>query len=244
MIEYTIYSPSYKRSDVCITHKLFEGFDNFYYVVRQEEEDLYKKHNIPLKIIPKNSVKDIATTRNYILKNRKTKYIIMVDDDIQKFEWNYKRQFKILDSNKLKHIFNYAFEMAESCNAGLWGMNLQRDPKLYRTMTPFSFSRPVLGPFVALLDDSLEYDESLPLKEDYDFFIQQMNKYRKALRFNFLSYLADHYELKGGCQTYRTRDKEIEQNNLLIKKWGSKIIKSNFQNEGSLNMNIQLGMGI
>ena len=72
----------------------------------------------------------------------------------------------------------------------------------------------------------LRYDETLPLKEDYDMVLQTMNKYRRALRSNFLNFnFAQHTNI-GGCATYRTVEREKAQFELLRKKWGSRIVRT------------------
>jgi hypothetical protein len=233
-----IYSPSYRRSDVAITHKLFPP-GRFTYVVREEEYHLYEKLGVDVLSIPPGSVKDIASTRNWILNNKKHKYIIMVDDDIKAFYWIYKRNKISLNPEKLCEQLENGFQLGIDSKSGVWGMNLQTDPMMYRISTPFSFNSPVLGPFVGIIDDSLRYDESLPLKEDYDFFLQQLRKHRKALRVNYLSYDADHLKLKGGCQSYRSDELEKSQNELLIKKWGNSIIDFNPRNPDSINLVIK-----
>jgi hypothetical protein len=234
-MKFKIYSPSYKRNDVAITHKLF-NHENFCYVVREEEANFYKHLGVHIKIIPKGKVKDIATTRNWILENKDSEYVVMVDDDIKNFYWTKKRIRTPISKEELTFQIENGFQLAEDCGSGLFGMNLQCDPMFYRISTPFSFNAPVLGPFIGILDTSLRYDENLPLKEDYDYFIQQLRKHRKIIRANFLTYDADHLKLKGGCQTYRNEELEKKQNELLIKKWGTDVIDFNPRNPESINL--------
>lgn len=181
-------------------------------------------------------VKDIATTRNWIIDNKDSEYVIMVDDDMTRVIWLLKRTRSELSQDQLYHLFDQMFSLCEDANIGLWGMNPIDDPIAYRIYNPFSFDSVVLGPFVAIRDTTIRYDESLPLKEDYDFYLQHLHKRHKVLRANFLMYIVDHQKLAGGCQTYRTRAKEIEQNKILEKKWGSHIIKANYRNPESINM--------
>jgi hypothetical protein len=99
------------------------------------------------------------------------------------------------------------------------------DKSAYRENTPFSYLSPILGTFCGIFSDSvIRYDERFSLKEDYDFFLQHVNKYRGAMRFNAYQYIVDHKKLAGGCATYRNMQKEIEQFNLLKRKWGEDIV--------------------
>ena len=247
-MKWAIYSPSYRRDQIAITHKLFDHplfNDRFFYVVREEQAEQYRKSiPAPLIKIPQGSVKDIATTRNWILENKQTQYVIMIDDDMVAMQWCLKRHFKRLGPEDLFNLFEMAFQMAEDCHSGIWGVQMLDDPKAYRIYSPVSFSLPILGPFLGILDTSLRYDTSFHLKEDYDFFLQQIKKHRLALRLNYISYIVDHGDKKGGCQSYRTHSQEKAQNRLLQQKWGSKIIRSNTINPGSVNMIIKTGLGL
>lgn len=103
----------------------------------------------------------------------------------------------------------------------------------YRTYTPFGFSKYIGGPLQCFIKgNDCWYDETLPLKEDYDMTLQQCNKYRGCLRLNFLTYNVKQSEQKGGCASYRTLIREKEQFDLLQKKWGSGIVREDKSNKG------------
>lgn len=242
MSDWMVYCPSYKRSKIAISHKLFQK-EMFTYVVREEEKDLYSHLGVNLMTIPKDAgVKDISTTRNWILNNKKTKYLVTVDDDMKSLYWIKQRKYYELNQFDIIKMIEVGFQLSEDCGAGLWGLNVLVDPMAYRQNMPISFSKVILGPFMGILDSDLKYDERLPLKEDYDFFLQQLNKHRKCVRLNMFSYQVDHQKLEGGCQTYRSLEREEEQNILLRQKWGSNIIKDNHLNPDSINMIIRPGI--
>lgn len=205
-------------------------------MVRESEAEQYRQKNVELMVIPDGAVKDIATTRNWILDNRTSDYVVMVDDDMKKVCWMLRRQPIPLKPEEISQTLCQAFQLAIDCGAGLWGMNCVGDPKAYSINKPFSFSTVVLGPFFGVLDFSIRYDERFSLKEDYDFFLQHLLKSRKVLHLAYLSYVVDHQKLAGGVQTYRNREREEAQNRLLQEKWGSKIVKDNFYAKDSINM--------
>jgi len=72
---------------------------------------------------------------------------------------------------------------------------------------------------------TLRYDETLYLNEDYDFYLKTVMKHRKVLRFNKYYYTADHLDKKGGCGAYRMKKHEIEQAEVMVKRWGAKIFR-------------------
>lgn len=242
-IDYRVYCPSYRRGHSALSHLLFPK-QLFSYVVEEEEAEKYAHFGVDVMAIPERPVKNIATTRNWILDNKKSNYVIMVDDDLTRVDWCLNRKLTKVGVEALQQQIENAFIMAEDCGAGMWGMNVQRDPKMYRTHCPFNFSLVILGPFSAILDTSLRYDERLFLKEDYDFCLQQIHKHRKVLRLNYLSYSADHQKMAGGCQVYRTDGEEERQRKLFQKKWGSEIVLKNNINKGSINMVVKTRMGM
>lgn len=81
------------------------------------------------------------------------------------------------------------------------------------------------GSFMGFVDCDCKFDEGLPLKEDLDISLQVMNKYRKLLRINFVHLVKKDNRNLGGCADYRTIEREKEQFELLLKKWGSKIVR-------------------
>lgn len=220
-----ILSPSYRRHSVCTSHKIFG--DDLYYVIRENEYSLYKNITSNLITIPDGLVSNLTNTRNWILNNIDHKYILMVDDDYKSVIWNLKRNLKKLSINEIIDVIENGFSMCDESGIKLWGLNVNSDPMSYTISKPFSFSNMILGPWQGIIKTELRYDETLYLKEDYDFSLQNLKNFRKVLRFNFLSYYVDHESLAGGCQTYRTSENEIEQNNMLLNKWGSDIIKYN-----------------
>lgn len=239
MSPYIAYCPSYKRADTAITHKIFRP-KNFVYVVREEEADAYKKLGRELAIIPSGSVSNISQTRNWILDNSKEQHIIMLDDDMSYLNTIYKRARVHLNPDQIDTMICQMFEFSAAIDTGMWGLNLVDYPMSYAINSPFSFDKPVLGPFSGHVIDELRYDEVLYLKEDYDFFLQKIDRYGSVLRANYVNYVVDHFKLAGGCQTHRTMEDERRQQRLLQEKWGSKIVRYNELNEDSVNMRIRL----
>lgn len=68
-------------------------------------------------------------------------------------------------------------------------------------------------------------DKRIPLKEDYDMTIQQLNKYRRVLRLNKFFYIVKQAEQIGGVAQIRNFKNEQKQLSLLQKKWGSEIVR-------------------
>ena len=77
---------------------------------------------------------------------------------------------------------------------------------------------------MGFVNNELRFDERLPLKDDYDYCLQNLNKYRKILRFNYACMIKKDHGNLGGCADYRTMSREMDQLKLLQKKWANKIV--------------------
>tara|TARA_Y100000004_G_C8951866_1_gene428884 strand:+ start:204 stop:947 length:744 start_codon:yes stop_codon:yes gene_type:complete len=218
-----ILSPSWKRADSCFSHKYIPSLK---YVVCEDQAESYRKNKLPVLICPNSAQGNVSRVRNWILDNVESKHIVIVDDDLHYIgKWIGNKYVKI-SSRDIEDFIAYGFEMAEGFGVKYWGINIMSDKGAYREYTPFSLNNVILGPFGGFVDGfEPRYDETLPLKEDYDLSIQALNKYRKILRINFAHYVCKQHTNIGGCASYRTIQREKEQFDKLQKKWGSKIVR-------------------
>ena len=222
--EISIFAPSYKRSTGCFTQKYIT---KCVYVVAESEAESYLNENHKILVAPDKFQGNLCRIRNWILDNSPTKNVLLLDDDISVFR-RYERNISndITEAHFYEFLEN-AFDMAKQSGARFWGVNCVDDKGSYRENTPFSFNAYIGGPFQAhILEHEIRYDESLPLKEDFDMTLQQLDRYRRVMRFNYIHYFAKMHSNTGGCASYRTLERERKNLELLIKKWGSHIIKT------------------
>lgn len=221
--------PSYKRASQKIITAEYLPFVKVY--VDQSEIKEYQKSNPKIKFIAckKGIQGNISRVRNYILDTEfkaGADVVITLDDDIKFIGYYENNKRQRLDS---KNFLLFAEKYTNLCTefgAHFWGININPDKQCYRENLPFSLLNFIGGPFQAVLkSNKCRYDEALPLKEDYDFTIQNLNKYRRVLRINRFFYEAKQSQQAGGCAVYRNRQTEQEQFDLLQKKWGSEIVK-------------------
>ena len=218
----TIAAPSWKRATSCFSH---EYLPDLQYVVCTDQADGYRERGLPVWECPDSAQGNLCRVRNWIMDNCPTKWLLLIDDDLSALGRFNGHKRKRMSTDEAMDAILAGFELAEEFGVKFWGVNCLPDKGAYREYTPFSLNNYIGGPFQAFIDMDLRYDESLPLKEDYDLTLQVMNKYRKALRINYL-----HYEVKqatntGGCASYRTITREKEQFDLLQKKWGHDIVR-------------------
>lgn len=222
---YDIYIPTYGRAGKMLTHKIFPEA----VIVCPESQLKDYEYSYPaMKFMPcPDSVEgNMAKKRQWIKDNAKKDWFIMCDDDLKFFQGIEDRKPYTLDREHLGHLFLNAFIMAEELGTVLWGINLQTDPMFYKETSPFSLLSVVLGPFSGhIKEKKCKYDYRLPTKEDYDYSLQVLYHYKKILRFNKYAYMASHINNEGGSVSFRRLKLEEDQNILLQKKWGKKVIK-------------------
>lgn len=220
--EAVIVIPSRGRAGSVVTHKLFPGAILF---VAEGERVAYEAEHDVVETHPDAIAGNMAQVRNAIIDRWPDRNIVMLDDDILKFGYFERGQFNELADGGLAELIEAGFVLACDVGAYLWGINLSADRQFYREYTPFSFISPVLGPFTAHRPNPLRYDTRFPLKEDYDFALQHMLRFRKILRLNKYYYYCLHLLNDGGVTAVRTMDREAKQLEALQRKWGADIIR-------------------
>lgn len=232
----SVNAPSYKRPDDVRTLS-YLPFCRIW--VDYKEFDAYKESYPEADIIscPEGVQGNLCRVRNYILKmefERGMDVVLIIDDDftcLRRFEYNeitgYGYETHIItDEEFIPFIEKYSI-IAKDMGAKFWGVNCNSDPMAYRHNTPFSTRSYIGGPFQCFLKGNrCIYDVNLPLKEDYDMTLQQLNMERVVLRVNAYHYLCKQSEQKGGCAAYRNRQREEEQLEALQKKWGWQLLRS------------------
>jgi hypothetical protein len=225
----SICAPSYKRANIVLTKKYLPGIVRYY--VDSKEYNDYKENN-PNEIIIKceDGIQgNISRIRNYILDKEfalGNDAVLIVDDDLKGvYNWENSSK-KLIEKNEFMAFLEKHTILCKEFGFVLWGLNVNEDKQTYKEFTPFNTTNFIGCPFhCTLKESSLRYDERMPLKEDYDMTIQQCNKYRGCLRLNNYFYNAKQSKQVGGAASVRNFEEEKRQLKLLIKKWGSKIVK-------------------
>lgn len=238
-----IISPSYKRAGNVRAVEVFQ--DKLILAVHEFEADDYKKAypDNEIMVMPDDIGGNMAKVRNYIRDHCNCRYLVMIDDDVEEIGYHEDMKRYPIGLIAIMDFLEHGFKIAEDVGTILWGLNLQADPKFYREYSPFSFLAPVLGPFSChIVDDvkHIRYDERLGLNEDYDYALQVAHKYHKIFRNNKYYYIAGHLTGQGGCGAYRVLDEERKQSEIMLKKWGRKVVSYDFKKTTNPRVKIPL----
>lgn len=238
----SVNAPSYKRPNKVLTLD-YLPFCRIW--VDEKEYEGYKNSYPSADIVscPEGVQGNLCRIRNWILKKefeRGMDVVLIIDDDLSAIRYYSQDKdsgFGYIPNIVGKDDFMMFLEkysiIAKEMGAKFWGLNCNSDQMAYRHNTPFSTVSYIGGPFQCFLKGNrCWYDESLPLKEDYDMTLQQLNMERVVLRVNAYHYICKQSENVGGCAAYRNRDREEQQLLALQRKGGSRIVKVDTTNKG------------
>lgn len=229
------FAPSYKRPSKSDTQK---NYPFVKLVVKESEAEEYKKNGNDILTVPDEVQGNVCRVKNYILKTLfDADCVVLMDDDCKGvYRWENQKKVKF-KSEELMEFCEASTNLCMEWGFSFWGLNCVTDKGAYREHTPFSTQKFIGGPFHAHLNNKTLYDESLPLKEDYDITLQHIVFNGGCLRFNFCNYDVKQAEQTGGCATYRNLDREKEQFESLQKKWGKDIVQRDYQSRRSFDFN-------
>jgi len=218
--------PSYRRPKV----KTLEYMPDAKVYVCETEAKEYEDMNYHINLVtmPKGIQGNIARVRNYIIKEelKVSDAVCVVDDDMDYIGYFEDKKSIKLPTDQINSFLEKHTQLCQDFGFYMWGLNVNTDKQCYREYTPFSTLSFVGAPFtVTLRGNNCWYDEEIPLKEDYDMTIQQINKNRGILRLNKFHYQVKQSQQTGGCALYRNIGREIQQLETLQKKWGRSIVK-------------------
>jgi hypothetical protein len=212
---------SYKRPGRVKTAAVFP-FASIW--VPESQGDEYRTHyGDRVMTIPDEEDGNAGRKSNAILNRSPSPWTLILDDDISFFGmWEGGDHIK-MDSSHLQWFIEEGFRIAAALGVRLWGVNQKQDSLVYRVYKPLSLLGPILGPFNGHLNPDLRYDGTVYLKDDYDFWLQNIYHYRRTLRFNKYHYVNDLGTGAGGTTAIRTMALEREHIQLMQRKWGSKV---------------------
>jgi len=243
-----IVIPTHKRSEAIVndTLKLIKQFDkskfNIYIFPNPLSEQAKYAHlwtdNIKVVWV---DTKWILPTRNAILNHFKEwDKLLFADDDITGailwYNNKWDRVEKKLNPQQIEQVIIKGFnDIEKQWYKIFWFYPISNRFFMSKKITNNQF---IIASIFWMIKTNLIFDENLPLKEDYDFTLQNYITYGWGLRYNYISFKAKHYTNAWWCQTERTDDREKESCNYLLQKWND-LVKLNPKRENEILINIK-----
>lgn len=237
------FSPSFKRSGIKSLAQKAYPFIKL--VVAESEAQAYRDAGNDVITCPDEIQGNISRVRNWILDvylgdehEHQFDCVIMMDDDVEFIARWEAQQKKRFNPDELQEFCENHCIMATDAGVMMWGLNCSKDKGVYVEYNPYGFLQVILGPFSAhMAGSALRYDETMPLKEDYDIYLQHLYHNKRILRVNYVFYEKRQYGKPGGCSTYRNQDTERAQFLLLQKKWGEDVVAQDKKSKRAFDFN-------
>lgn len=187
------------------------------------EVEYYKRSNPQQEVVgvPDNVI-GITRTRNWILDNCGNSRVIMVDDDVKNQGWvrllHTKSKHKKMTEGEWVCVSGQLFECAEDLGWKIWGVATQSAPRSVYPFKPFLSRSYVTASFMGIVNDgSMRFDESFPVKEDYEIGLRHIKQFGGVLCARHCYWENSHWGDDGGCKDYRSGVMELECIRKLVK---------------------------
>ncbi len=218
--------PTYNR-DLSIktkTLRLLEKFNKTQikiYVEDLDQFEEYRKTCIGYDIIITNTT-GIIEKRNYIMKNTKAKYLLMLDDDII----NIRNINGInITSNELRDLILLGFKTTEDNNARIWGICPYNNNYFFKDIMTTNLKF-IIGCFMGIIikdNRPIMIPDELSVLEDYYLSIKYFIEDGKVIRFNQYGIQQKYFTGVGGLQSLYNKEERIKEQNRCIN-----FIKNNY----------------
>lgn len=165
----------------------------------------------------------LIPSRNHALDDafKQNKYCVMIEDDL--ISINHITAYCIPRPITFGLAIKEMYDVLKNTPMHLAGASPTGNAFYYDPHKPLGLKHFILGSFIMVKPTPLRFDDTLELKEDYDYTLQHISKYGGVCRLNYLLPRFRHSTNKGGAVDYRTE--ELEQSNIakLKAKWGATI---------------------
>jgi hypothetical protein len=204
-----------------------EQKSKYIFCVKKGEKHLYKKYGCKnvfetgSLMQSRNAALDMAFNEN--------KICVQLSDDLKKVTTN--KNFSI------KKQVDIDFAISELVNIfnkvdGVYLMGIPPTSNDFFAKSLISKNTFCIGDMLFIKPNDLRFDTLLTLKEDYDYTLQHLAKYKNCFRYQKYLFEFEHYKNKGGAVDYRTEQEEQKNIKILFAKWKNKIkLNSKRKNE-------------
>lgn len=203
-------------------------YDKLNFSKKQKEKYIFCVKNGEKELYEKNGCKNVFETgslmqsRNSALEMafKENKICVQLSDDLKKVTTN-----KNFTDKKIVDLDTAINEMVIVFNKvkGVYLMGIAPTSNDFYAKNKISKNTFCIGDLIFVKPNPLRFDSLLTLKEDYDYTLQHLEKYKNTFRYQLYLFEFEHYKNKGGAVDYRTETEEQKNIKRLFQKWGDKI---------------------
>lgn len=219
MATFNIYIPSYHRWGVT---KVYKSLEYCTYVVRKSEEPFYKALGVDTWAIDDELINSFAKVQNYIIENAPEDVVCVLDDDIDNFYYRLDTSEMIKDPEVVTRELERIGQLCMDLDIGLVGSPIRNIPWGYTA--EFHFSG-MIGPIRYYNRKKIKKSRYIQMSffGDTDFVLQELLNNRIILRPDYLVTDAKLETNKGGMNTKRNKQIQLQNYKDLKVKWGKYI---------------------
>jgi glycosyltransferase involved in cell wall biosynthesis len=160
-----------------------------------------------------NDVLGITRTRNWILRNTRDRWVVMIDDDVRTHGWvellPHAAMKQSLDTAQWLAEFRKIFAVTEGVGYRAWGVATDGATRAVYPFYPFRWRSYITASCMGIINDGRTYfDESYPVKEDYELCARLITEDGGVVSAQYLFWVNNHWHDEGGCKDYRTQTME------------------------------------
>jgi hypothetical protein len=177
------------------------------------EAEAYRKAGSRNVVAVPNDVQGITRTRNWILRNTRDRWVVMIDDDVRTHGWvellPHAAMKQTLTGAQWLDEFRKIFEVTEGMGYRIWGVATDGATRAVYPFYPFRWRSYVTASCMGLINDGRTYfDESFSVKEDYELCARCITEDGGVVSAQYLFWVNGHWHDDGGCKDYRTQAME------------------------------------
>ena len=163
-----------------------------------------------------NDVRGITPTRNWILKwakKKKFRHVVFIDDDLQKAGYielmARHGEHRELSEEQWLNEWEKLFDVTEQAGFRMWGVSTDGALRGVHPYKPFLFKSYITASCMGMINDGkLFFDESYPVKEDYEICLRCVVEDGGLIAARYLYWRNSHWVDVGGFKDYRTQEME------------------------------------
>lgn len=195
-----------------------EQKSKYIFCVKKGEKHLYEKHGC------KNVFETgtLMQSRNAALNMafNENKICVQLSDDLKKVTTN--KNFGPKKQVDIDYAIDQLVNIFQKVD-GVYLMGIPPTSNDFFAKSLISKNTFCIGDMLFVKPNDLRFDTLLTLKEDYDYTLQHLSKYKNCFRYQKYLFEFEHYKNKGGAVDYRTEQEEQKNIKILFAKWGNKI---------------------
>jgi len=176
------------------------------YVPARETQE-YKAAGVANVVSVPDDVRGITATRNWILDNTESDWVVFIDDDVKQAGFCHMMHHRMKHRKIANWVAEFArlFEITEDMQYRIWGVSTDGAPRSVYPYKPFLWRSYITASCMGIRNSTgIRFDEEFKVKEDYEMCLRCIVEDGGIVAARYLYWVNSHWTDDGGCKDYRT----------------------------------------